>query len=93
MLFTLVLAAAFGGVAIGAVAVLTAQTALRSLNPALTCTTCGTRSGHRVTGHTDRSCLDFVQERRRRTTAHAVATGAPAPALPDAYGNAWPHGQ
>lgn len=88
----MLIAVALTAAVIGAAATLTAQTILRRLNPEPTCTTCGNHSGHRVTGHTDRQCRAFVQEQRRRTTAHAAATGAPAPTLPDAYGHSWPFG-
>lgn len=55
-----------------------------------TCTTCGTRSGWTVTGHTDLQCREYVQEQRRRAIAHSAAIGRPAPDLTHAYGHAWP---
>ncbi|WP_328876347.1 hypothetical protein OHT76_43420 [Streptomyces sp. NBC_00287] len=71
-------------------AVLIAQALHRRLNPEPTCVTCGNRSGHRVAGHDDRTCRDFVQEQRRRVQAAATAAGNPPPTLPDTYGHAWP---
>ncbi|CCK24792.1 hypothetical protein BN159_0413 [Streptomyces davaonensis JCM 4913] len=71
------------------VAVLTAQSVYRRLNPEPTCATCGTRSGHRVAGHDDRICRDFIREQRRRAQAAATASGNPPPTLPDTYGHAW----
>ncbi|MFI9772595.1 hypothetical protein ACIHJG_38005 [Streptomyces sp. NPDC052415] len=76
--------------ALTGVAVLSAQAVYRRLPPDLTCVTCGTRSGHRVVGHDDRACRDFVQEQRRRAEAAATAAGNPPPPLPDPYGHAWP---
>ncbi|MFE6335243.1 hypothetical protein ACFVOK_18800 [Streptomyces sp. NPDC057798] len=72
--------------------VLTARAVFQRIHPEPTCVTCGTRSGHRVAGHTDRTCRDFVQEQRRRAQAAAAAAGTPPPPLPDAYGNSWPCG-
>ena len=72
------------------VLVLGTQVLYRRFHTEPTCTTCGTRSGHRVTGHTDLHCRQYVQDARRRAAAHATATGQPAPDLTTRFGHAWP---